>query len=156
MNNYTSPENAFLMGTGGRSAKFQAEGDIVGGEIVAHKLRQQTSMDGEPLVWEDGNPRMQLVVTVQTTEQEDPDDDGLRNIYIKGQMSQAVAKAVRKAERKGIEDGGKLAVKWIGTDEPKRRGISGAKRYAATYVPPVHSTPVPDDGDDIDPGDMPF
>jgi hypothetical protein len=146
--NYTDP-NAWLMGTGGRSAKFEKEGDIVVGFIQHTEVRQQIDLDtSKPAFWDDGNPKMQLVVTLETELREDDDDDGLRNLYVRGQLQKAVADAVRRAGARGLAPGGKLGVKWVSTAEPKKRGHNGAKQYTAKYEPPtqpVDGFPTDDD-----------
>jgi hypothetical protein len=131
--------NAWLMGGTVPSAKFDTRGDTIKGVITeTPELRQQTDFDtNQPKFWDDGKPMMQLVVTI-STDQRDPanaDDDGTRRIYVKGKLQQAVAAAIRKAGAKGLEVGGTLQVSYIGDDEPKKRGMSGAKLYAAEYTP---------------------
>jgi len=146
--------NAFLMGAGGRSAKFEREGDTVVGYIQHTEVRQQTDIkDNRPLTWDDGSPRMQLVVTLETDDRDDDDDDGVRKLYVKGQMQKAVSDAVRKAGARGLAIGGKLGVKYVSTAEPKQRGFNGAKQYTAKYEAPTQ--PV-SDGFEPDPDDQPF
>lgn len=130
--------NAFLMGSGGRSAKFENVGDTVVGYIQHTEVRQQTDIKtGAVKTWDNGDPMMQLVVTLETEARDDDDDDGVRSIYVKGQMQKAVADAVRKAGARGLAIGGKLGVKWVSTAEPKQRGFNGAKQYTAKYEPPT-------------------
>lgn len=136
MTNYADP-NAWLMGGGAKSAKFDEEGDKVVGTILDMQVKQQTDIkDGTPLVWPDGNPKMQLVVTLQTDARDDDDDDGQRTLYVKGQMQRAVQDAVRKAGARGLAEGGRLGVQFVDTAEPKQRGFNGAKQYAAKYEAP--------------------
>lgn len=135
--------NSWLLGGGVASAKFDHHGDQIKGVITEEPdLRQQTDFDsGQPKFWDDGKPMMQLVVTL-STDQRDPsnsEDDGTRRLYVKGKLQQAVASAIRKAGAKGLEVGGTLTVTYIGDDEPKRRGMSGAKLYTADYVPAAAS-----------------
>lgn len=157
--------NSFLMGAGGKSAVFKNHDDQVWGRIVHFELRQQTDFDsGAPLVWDDGNPRMQLAVTLQTNDRDDDDDDGLRNIYVKGQMQKALAGAVVKAGATGIAEGGQVLVRYTSDAEPRRSGMSGAKQYFVKYEPPVYA--IEDDGNGeslphneeppIDEDDLPF
>jgi hypothetical protein len=154
--------NNFLMGTGGRSASFKNINDRVWGEIVHTELRQQTSFEeNTPLFWDDGKPRMQLVVTLQTDLAEDEDDDGVRKIYAKGQMLQAIRKAIVKAGEKQIRSGGRLLVQYVSDAEPKRKGMSGAKQFFAKYEAPVYAVGVDEPGLDYadeapDPDDIPF
>lgn len=139
--------NDFLMGGGGASAKFDAIGDTITGTIVSTEVRQQTDIgDGKPLVWDDGSPRMQLVVTLATDARDDTDDDGRRNLYVKGSkapgsqsMHDAVRAAVQAAGAKGLEPGGTLTVTYVGDEPSKTRGFSPRKRYQATYAKPDHA-----------------
>ncbi|MFC8985147.1 hypothetical protein [Streptomyces sp. NPDC057115] len=132
--------NSFLMGGGGApTAKFPTPGTTVGGRITeTPKVEQQRDIQsGEQKFWSNGDPMMQLVVTVQT-EQRDPaieDDDGRRRIFVKGQMKNAVADAVRQAGAKGLEVGGTLHVRYTHDGEQTKRGFSAPKQYAAKYVP---------------------
>jgi len=53
--------------SGAPAAKFLNIGDTIKGIVVSSEVRQQTKLeDGTPLVWDDGRPRMQLVVTIDT------------------------------------------------------------------------------------------
>lgn len=134
----TDDANAFLMGAGGKSATFHDQGDEVWGSIVHYELRQQTDFDSKALkVWDDGNPMMQVVVTLQTNAQDDVDDDGLRKVYVRGQMTRALSIAVAKAEARGIAVGGQLFVRYVSDDEPRSKGMSGAKQYFVKYEPPT-------------------
>ncbi|MFD7990764.1 hypothetical protein [Streptomyces mexicanus] len=132
--------NSFLMGGGGApTAKFPTPGTVVGGRITEPPTveQQRDIQTGEKKFWADGNPMMQLVVTVQT-DQRDPsieDDDGRRRIFVKGQMKNAVADAVRNAGAKGLEVGGILRVRYTHDGTPKQRGFSAPKQYEAHYTP---------------------
>ena len=138
--------NDFLLGGGSASARFDVVGDTVTGTITNQEVRQQTDIaTGEPLVWANGDPRMQLLVTLQTALRDDDDDDGLRTLYVKGSkkagsrsLHDAVASAVRAASSKGLEDGGTLTVKYVGDEPSQTRGFNPRKLYEATYqVAPI-------------------
>lgn len=134
----TTDVNDFLMGGGAVSAKFDQKGTMIQGEIVSSEVRQQTEYKTkEPMVWKDGSPRMQLVVTVQTAEFEDAEDDGRRRVFVKGAMAAAVRSAVLEAGERGIANGGKLAVKYTG-DGIAEGGMNPPKQYQVWYQPPVH------------------
>lgn len=151
----TIDPNSFLMGGGVPSAKFKNHRDEIVGVILDTSVRQQTDFEsGELLYWQDGKPRMQLVITLQTELNEELDDDGQRRIYAKGQMLTAIREAVKKAGAKGIAEGGKLFVRYVSDAEPKRRGLSGEKQYIARYAVP--EVMVPDDAPDFDDSDAPF
>ena len=141
----------FLFGGGGKAAKFEEIGDVCEGEITDCKVSQQTDMDsGAPLFWSDGSPRMQLVVTVQTSQSDGDNDDGQRRLYAKGgnfeaatgtgrSMKDAIADAVKKAGVKSLDSGGYLKVGHTGLAKKTNRGFQAAKLYTASYKPPVQS-----------------
>lgn len=138
--------NDFLLGGGGKSASFEAIGDTITGTILSAEVTQQTDIaDSKPLFWDDGSPRQQLVVRLQTTQRipDDPDDDGVRAVYVKGSkkagtrsLHDAVASAVRAAGAKGLVIGGTLTVTFDGTEPSQTRGFSDRKLYTAAYQPP--------------------
>jgi hypothetical protein len=146
----TTDPNSLIMGSGARSAKFAAHGDRVWGTIMSSKTRQQTDIQGQLKFWDNGEPMMQVVVTLLTELQEDDEDDGLRSVYVKGQMLNALRSAIVKAGERGIGDGGKLLVQYTGDAEPRQKGFSGAKQYYCKYEPPVSITELPDQSNDED------
>lgn len=136
--------NDFLLGGGGKSAKFENIGDQVTGVICSKpELRQQTDIkDGKPQVWDNGDPKMQLVVQLQTEQRLDDEDDGIRNLYVSGgfkrmSLQRAIAEAIRAAGAKGLEVGGRLSVAFTGEEPSATRGYNPAKLYAAKYEPPA-------------------
>ena len=143
--------NDFLMGGGGKAFPFDNVGDVVSGEIIAMNKRQQTSLDdNKPQYWDDGSPKMMLVITLATDLRDGEDDDGARNVYLRGgkfdvasgkgtSSLTAVRDAVKRSgSQSGIEVGGKLALAWTGL-APKKGGFSPAKLYTATYQAPSAS-----------------
>lgn len=132
--------NDLLMGGGLASAKFPTIGTSITGRLVRNpEARQQTHIEtGEPLTFANGDPRMQIVVSLATDERDpdNEDDDGERALYIKGNMLAAVRDAVRKAGAKGLEVGGTLTVTYVGDGERKNRAFNAPKLYAAVYVLP--------------------
>lgn len=133
--------NAFLLGTEAvPSASFLTKGTIHEGKILDLRMRQQTDIKTrKPMFWDNGDPRMQLVVTLQTDEIDDEieDDDGRRRLFLKYKLKDAVADAVRESgTEEGLEVGGYLKVKFVSQDKPEKRGNSGVKNYKARYTPP--------------------
>lgn len=130
----------FLMGGGGApTAKFPVPQTTVGGRITERPTveQQRDISTGDKKFWSDGNPMMQLVVTVQTDER-DPqldEDDGRRRIFVKGQMKNAIADAVRAAGARGLEVGGTLAVTYSHDGTASQRGFNPPKQYTARYTP---------------------
>ncbi len=144
----TNDPNAFLMGTGAKSALFKKIGDRASGVIMHAELRQQTDfVSGALKFWDDGKPRMQLAVTLLTEDHDDDDDDGMRTVYVRGAMQKAVRDAILKSGARGLGDGGRLVVEYTGDAEATRPGMSGAKQFKAKYEPPVEQIPVSDDDD---------
>jgi hypothetical protein len=135
----TSAADAFLMGGGAASARFDQPGDTVTGTIAdPPEVRQQTDIKtGDPVFWPSGDPKMQLLVTLQTTLKDDPDDDGKRRVYVKGKsLTDAVREAVRAAGAKGLEVGGTLTVTYTGDGTASQRGFNPPKLYTAAYKRP--------------------
>ncbi len=135
----------FLLGGGGASARFETVGASVTGTIASPpEVRQQTKMGtGEPLTWDNGDPKMQLVVALATQLRDNDDDDGIRNLYVKGSrkpesgsMHAAVAAAVSAAGAKGLDVGGRLTVTYTGDGTASTPGFNPPKHYTATYTAP--------------------
>lgn len=144
----TTDANAFLLGTGGRSAKFPQVGAQVWGPILDFQLTDQTEFgSGKVLTWDDGQPKKQVVVTLQTKDRESDEDDGVRKVYVKGQMQRAVADAIRATGAEGMERGGMLLIRYTGDGEAKR-GYSAPKLYMAKYERPTMPMPGADMPDD--------
>lgn len=139
----------FLMGGGAPSAKFGSVGDTHSGPITERPtvVQQRDFEDGELKLWNDGNPMMQLVVTIQTANR-DPqivDDDGTRRLFVKGAMKAAIQQAVKASGAKGLEVGGILTVTYTHDGEAKGR-LNPPKQFRAEYVPSATaalSTPDP-------------
>lgn len=140
----TTDADNFLLGSGGKGAKFETVGDTVKGVICATpEMRQQTDIKtGAPSCWDDGSPKMQLVIKLQTDAKDDSEDDGIRSLYVSGgfkraSTQKAIADAVRASGAKGLEVGGTLAVKFTGEEPSQTKGFNPAKLYAAKYTAPT-------------------
>lgn len=132
--------NDFIMGGGAPSAKFEAIGTVHRGTILDFNKSSQTDIQtGEPVYWNDGRPKEQVIITIQTDErdQDIDDDDGRRRFYVKGNMQAAVRDAVRKSGAKRLEVGGMLAVQYHADGEAKKAGFNKPKLYTAEYRAPV-------------------
>lgn len=138
--------DGFLLGGGGKSASFETIGDTITGTIVSAEVKDQTDIaTGKVATWDNGDPKKQLVVRLQTTQRDpqDSEDDGIRAVYVKGSkkagsrsLHDAVAGAVRAAGAKSLEVGGTLTVTHDGTEPSATRGFSDRKLYRATYAAP--------------------
>jgi len=131
--------NDFLLSGGIPAARFPAIGATVRGTVIRSEVAQQTDYaSGTALTWDDGSPKMQVIITLQTDER-DPqiaDDDGQRKLYVRGQMQAAIREALRTAGAK-LEAGGLLGVQYIADKPSEKRGFNPAKQYQAQYQPPA-------------------
>jgi len=157
----TDDIDKFLSGGGGKAAKFDSMGDMVKGTVIDCSLSQQTSMDdNKPLFWDNGDPRMQLVIKLQTEDRDESieDDDGIRTLYAKGgnfevaegqgkAMKNAIADAVKASNAK-LREGGTLKVAYTGEGKKTNRGYSAPKLFTAKYEGPVSSVETKDLFDD--------
>lgn len=137
-----TPEQQFLLGGEAIPSAFSKDDPIGtrrGGRITERpELRQQTDFDtNAPLTWDDGSPRMQLVVTVQTDQRNSGEDDGRRRFYVKGDLQKATREALRATNAPGLEAGGLYFVTRTGQDAPKRRGLNGAWLHKVEYTAPA-------------------
>lgn len=150
--------NELLLSSGVRGVKFTEPGEIVSGVIVAKPdvQQQRDFTTGEPKVYSDGNPRLQIRVVIETDlrDEDDEDDTGARALYLKGNLQKAVAAAVRASGAKGLAVGGRLSIKYTGDGTPAQRGLNPPKLYSAHYAPPEASTvPVGEPAGAADPDD---
>lgn len=126
---------------GAISAKFDTIGVTVGGVIsrVGEPMQQRDFTTSAPKFWDDGRPMMQLPVDVKTNlrDPEQPEDDGTRTLYIRGEMQKAIRQAVREAGAKGLREGGTLTVTYSADGAVKQRGMNPPKLYTATYLAPA-------------------
>jgi hypothetical protein len=128
-----------LMGGGGASAKFPIIGATVSGRITQEPTveQQKDFTTNELKFYDDGKPQLQVVVTLATAERDpaNPDDDGTRRLYIKGQMRTAVSTAVRAAGAPHLQVGGTLTVTYSHDGVAKNPRFNAPKNFTATYVP---------------------
>ena len=124
---------------GAPAAKFPTIGTIIKGKVLAQQKRQSTDMDtGDPQVWSNGDPVWELVFTLQTADRDvdNPDDDGTRRLFARGQMLKAIGIALRKAHWSKPLKGGELAVQYQSDGPQTRRGFNPPKIYVARFTPP--------------------
>jgi hypothetical protein len=140
-----------LLDNGPGKPAWGGKGTPIGAKITGVPIEmdsvQQRNMDGDLLFFDDGKPRMQLVITLQTTMRDDAiqDDDGQRRIFAKGGAEPAKGKkglpmlnALRKAQKDAgskIEVGaGVLELEFTGEDEPAKKGNNGTKLWVAKWT----------------------
>ena len=135
--------SSFFGGTGIPSAKFPTIGTVVTGTITEPPVQSQQSEigTGKPLTWDDGKPRMQLVITLQTDER-DPEiegDTGIRRVFVTGTAVAQGGGMKGAFQRAGIRDlpvGGKLTIKYTHDGQRSSAAYSPPKQYEVTFVAP--------------------
>ena len=116
-------------------------GTVWAGRVQRVEVRQVRDDDGNPETWDNGDPKQQVVVAIQTTQRdpERPGDDGVRGIYIKwwGAQRQALRDCLEAAGVEDIEVGGMFAAQYVGDGEqPKNKMFSPAKLMKYEYKAP--------------------
>jgi Ca2+-binding RTX toxin-like protein len=136
-NNNSQAANDLLNGGGGPPAfKFDNVGDTAKGRITNLATSQVTDFKtGEPKFYNDGNPIMQIVITVQ------PDDGEEFRIFVKPKAKIAIREAVQAAGADGLEAGGMIALQFSGNEAPSQAGLSPTKLFTAQYKAPVAAIP---------------
>lgn len=135
----------FFSSGGNTAADFKTIGNSVEGEIAKPPEKKQQRVYrrdgkmGDLAYWDDEKtqPKMQLVVTLQTNLKDDEDDNGLRNVYVRkpSNMYDAVASAMYKAKAKRLEVGAHMKVTYTGNGPDTGSG-NPPKEYEVEYTPP--------------------
>lgn len=121
-------------GGGAPVLKFPTVGTTHFGEITHLEARQQRDFDrNEPLTWDDGSPKMELVITIETA-------DGPGRLFVKGAMLSAMREEIRRLGLKRPEIGGQLAVRYDHDGENKNPKLNPPKIYVVGYEPPKDQT----------------
>lgn len=138
---------------GGISAQFVILNTEYEGEVLSYSEQQQKKMDtDELLTWEDGSPKMMGVWTIDTggkssgkwedrtgdgdwVKVDVEDDDGVRVIRAKAGLHTAIRDALRKAKaRQSDFIGGRLRVKFVGTEKSQTKGYRPRKIFEAEFT----------------------
>jgi hypothetical protein len=117
-------------------ASFPDVGASVTGTVVSAAMGTQTDIDGAVRTFENGEIRTQLVVTLQTTECEDDDDDGQRRLFVKGFMVKPFRNEMKRTRVSGVRPGGRLTVTYTGDGEVTKKGYTAPKLFSVAYEPP--------------------
>ena len=129
-----------LFDSSSKGLKFDTIGVQHTGTVkAAPRERQQTKFGSqEPDFWPNGDPKMQILVDLQTNLRESADDDGERTLYVASKnMRRAIGEAIRAAGASDIAPGGVLTVSYIGNDPASANPANPAKLYAAQYSAPT-------------------
>lgn len=126
---------------------FPSVGYTWGGTLMSAEQGQKTDMEtGEPKVWSDGKPQIQLILTLQGEptgfkyegQQYDKvgidDDDGVRRLFLSGNKLKALKDALRVAKSK-LEIGGHFTLKREKDGEAPKKGYARRQNYSGIWVP---------------------
>lgn len=137
--------DTIMDGATGRWYKFDKPGDTVTGTIAGISEQQVREYGtNKPMTWDNGDPQLQVLITVTTTAREDADDDGNRTVRVKGWGVQrnALREACQKAG-KVPELGDRFTATFV-REERKSAGGFAAKVYEYVLVPQPQAPPVDD------------
>lgn len=156
--------NSLLNGKSVPSISFKDAkvGDSYTGTITALETAQVRNYEsGEPEFWEDGNPKLQIVVTLSTEYGDGAEDDGDRKVYLFGQKLQAAKQALKEAGLQKLELGSKFTITYSGTKPSSNKKYNDVKLYTiaiakGTSNPAVDTllaqgAKAADDGDKLSP-----
>ena len=130
-----------LMNGGGAKSFFTGDsqpGEMVEGEIVSIEVTQVNVFGKkQPDYWQNGNPKQQIHIVLQTQlPPVDSDDDGRRSLWVKGWG--AHLKALRDAAKKaGVDEphiGDRMRAKFMGFGE-RGKASQLLKVYEYTIIP---------------------
>lgn len=123
--------------------KGYVKGSPRGGKILSKSISDQTKMGtGEVLRWKDSTPRKQMVLLLQTAERSDAQDNGQRQLFIKGDLPRATREAFQAVGASDVEIGGWLYAAWVDDKPPSQSGYSPQKIYKCIYAPPGSPDPL--------------
>lgn len=135
-----SDANMLLSGPKQPIAKFDAVGDSITGVLLDAEVAPVTSPTGEVQVDKNGNPRQQIIYTLQTDlrDPEIDDDDGKRRVFAKWAIQKAISTCLADMglARQGLQEGGTLTITHNATQKASQRGYNDIKLFEAAYVPP--------------------
>jgi hypothetical protein len=120
------------------SFKDAKVGDSFTGTITDLETAQVRNYDsGEPEFWDDGKPKLQIVVTL-ATDYIDPTleaDDGTRKVYLAGQKLTAAKQAMKEAGIQKLEKGFQFTIAYVGSKPSSNKKYNDVKLYGITIVP---------------------
>lgn len=131
----TPSVNDLLNGSSGPPAfKFEAIGDTAKGRITKLDTAQVRDFKtGQSRTYDDGNPIMQIVITLETKDGEET------RVFCKPAARASIREAVQTAGCTGLETGGELALQYSGDEPPEQLGLSPKKLFTAQYKAPSNN-----------------
>jgi hypothetical protein len=123
--------------------KGYVKGTPRGGQILDKKITNQTKLGtNEIMRWDNGEPRKQMELTLQTAERADPQDDGKRRLFIKGDLPRAAREAMKAVGATDLVVGGWFYAAWVSDKKATKVGFNDQKVFNAVYAPPGSPDPM--------------
>jgi hypothetical protein len=145
------------LSSGSKAHNWENDGRVISGVVVKAEKVQQRDTKGNLRTFDDGQPMMQWVLTLDTGNRT-ADDDGLRSVYAKGGRFEvakgtgtssldAIFAAYRAAGISELE-GAKLTVTNSGIGKPTAVGNTPPRLFTATVEKGATPVPTADWADD--------
>ena len=111
--------------------QYSTPGDTISGTITKVDVKQVTNFQTkEPEFFPSGDPKKQVILTLQTSLREDADDDGKRSVYIplwggkKAALGEAMRAAGMKEASAALALGNTFTARFVG--EERKHGKTGS------------------------------
>lgn len=116
--------------------KNDEPGTTVAGLVISQELTaQKDPKTGKPKL-RGGKTIPQLEVIILTQEKTDPDDDGARKLFVRGNLQKAIKKAILAAGDDDLRNGSRVTAQFTGTGTAFSADYAPPKLYRAKYEPP--------------------
>jgi len=119
------------------SFKDSKIGDSFTGTITDIETAQVRDFEtNEPKFWDDGNPQLQVVLTLATDYIDDTidGDDGSRKLYLVGQKLTAMKQAVKEFGGKQVAKGQIITITFTGEKPNANKRYNATKLYGITLA----------------------
>jgi DNA-binding CsgD family transcriptional regulator len=128
------------------SFKDTAVGEGYEGIVVGARTVQVRNYDDPTKLefWDDGKPKLQIEVTLQTeyADTTDPDDTGERRVYLFGQKLKSAQDEFRKKGLKKLEVGSHFKITLVGTKPSSNKRYNDVKLYQIEINPATSNAAV--------------
>ncbi|MEU8901763.1 hypothetical protein AB0C65_38275 [Nocardia sp. NPDC048505] len=121
--------------------KHDEPGTTVAGLVLGQQVTDQIDpKTRKAKTTSNGRPLKQAEVTILTKWQVDPDDDGRRKLFVKGNLQKAFRTAILAAGDSDLRVGALVTVTYTGDGQAFNADYSPPKLYAVKYEPPNEAT----------------
>lgn len=107
-------------------------GDSISGNVTAVATRQaRDPQTNKARTWENGDPVIQVVVSIQTDLQTEENDDGIRSVFVKwwGVQRKAFLDALKTANQTDLSIGQQFTATFSGTEKASNKAMSDTKIF---------------------------